>query len=153
MKIKHFQLRLANDCLQADEDNLNEFLKTVVVEKTIQQLVMVGQTPYWSVLVFYNVVTSFGKHKQEKTAIDISSFTKDEKARYEALRTWRSESARQQALPGYILASNAELATIARLNPTSVEELQTVKGMGEKKISKYGEEIIYLLNADNTNVL
>jgi hypothetical protein len=34
-----------------------------------------------------------------------------------------------------------------------VEELHTVKGMGEKKIRKYGEDIIGLLKSENTNVV
>jgi superfamily II DNA helicase RecQ len=153
MRIKHFQIRLTNEYLQADEDHLNEFLKTVVVKKTTQQLLMVEQTTYWSVLVFYDDISSLENHKNEKTVIDISTLTEEERTRYEALRTWRSDLARQQALPSYIFASNAELVAIAKLNPTTIEELQNVKGMGEKKISKYGEEIIGLLKSENTNVV
>ena len=153
MRVKHFQIRLTSEYLQADEDSFNEFLKTVVVIKTIPQLVIVAQTTYWSVLVFYDDISSLEKHKNEKTVIDTSALTEEERTRYEALRTWRSDLARRQALPVYILASNAELATIAKLNPTTVEELHRVKGMGEKKIRKYGEEIIGLLNSENTNVV
>jgi len=153
MRVKHFQIRLTNEYLQADEDSLNEFLKTVVVKKTTPQLVIVGQTSYWSVLIFYDDISSLENHKNEKTVIDTSTLTEEESTRYEALRTWRSDLARRQALPSYIFASNAELAAIAKLNPTTVEELHKVKGMGEKKISKYGEEIIGLLNSENTNVV
>lgn len=153
MRIKHFKIRLTNEYLQADEDSLNEFLKTVVVKKTTPQLVIIGQTTYWSVLVFYDDISSLENHKNEKTVIDTSSLTEEERTRYEVLRSWRSELARQQGLPNYIFASNAELAAIAKLNPTTVQELHKVKGMGEKKISKYGEEIIGLLNSENTNVV
>lgn len=153
MRLKHFQIRLTNEYLQADEDSLNEFLKTVVVKKTTPQLVIVGQTTYWSVLVFYDDISSLENHKNEKTVIDTSSLTEEERTRYEVLRSWRSELARQQGLPNYIFASNAELAAIAKLNPMTVQELHNVKGMGEKKISKYGEEIIGLLNSENTNVV
>jgi superfamily II DNA helicase RecQ len=153
MRIKHFQIRLTNEYLKADEDSLNEFLKTVVVKKTTPQLVIVEQTTYWSVLVFYDDISSLENHKNEKTVIDTSSLTEEERTRYEALRTWRSHLARRQASPNYIVASNAELAAIAKLNPTTLQELHKVKGMGEKKISKYGEEIIGLLNSENTNVV
>jgi superfamily II DNA helicase RecQ len=152
MRVKHFQIRLTNEYLQADEDSLNEFLKTVVVKKTTPQIVIVGQTTYWSVLVFYDDISSLENHKNEKTVIDISSLTEEERTRYEALRTWRNDLARRQALSNYIIASNAELATIAKLNPTTIEELHKIKGMGDKKISKYGEEIIGLLNSEITNV-
>jgi superfamily II DNA helicase RecQ len=104
-------------------------------------------------LVFYDDISSLENHKNEKTVIDTSTLTEEERTRYEALRTWRSDLARRQALPGYIIASNAELVAIAKLNPTTVEELYKVKGMGEKKISKYGEEIVGLLHSEKTNVL
>jgi hypothetical protein len=58
MRVKNFQIRLTNEYLQADEDHLNEFLKTVVVKTTTPQLVMVGQTTFWSVLVFYDDISS-----------------------------------------------------------------------------------------------
>jgi superfamily II DNA helicase RecQ len=153
MRVKNFQIRLSNEYLQADEDHLNEFLKTVVVKKTTPQLVMVGQTTYWSVLVFYDDISSLENHKNEKTVIDTSTLTEEERTRYESLRIWRSDLARRQVLPGYIIASNAELMAIAKLNPTTVEELQNIKGMGEKKIGKYGEEIIGLLHSEKTNVV
>jgi superfamily II DNA helicase RecQ len=153
MKIKHFQIRLISEYLQADEDSLNEFLKTVVVKKTTPQLVTVGQTTHWSVLVFYDDISSLENHKNEKIVIDTSTLTEEERTRYESLRTWRSDLARRQVLSNYIIASNAELAAIAKLNPTAVEELHKVKGMGEKKISKYGEEIIGLLHSEKTNVV
>ena len=152
MRVKHFQIRLTNEYLQADEDSLNEFLKTVVVKKTTPQFVIVGQTTYWSVLVFYDDISSLENHRNEKTVIDISTLTEEERTRYEALRIWRNDLARRQVLSSFIIASNAELAAIAKLNPTTVEELHKVKGMGDKKISKYGEEIIGLLNSEITNV-
>jgi superfamily II DNA helicase RecQ len=153
MRVKHFQIRLTTEYLQSDEDSLNEFLKTVVVKKTTPQLVIVGQTTYWSVLVFYDDISSLENHNNEKTVVDTSTLTEEERTKYEALRAWRNDLARRQEFSSYIIASNAELAAIAKLNPTTVEELHKVKGMGEKKISKYGEEIIGLLHSENTNVV
>lgn len=152
MRVNHFQIRLTNEYLQADEDSLNEFLKTVVVKKTTPQLVIVGQTTYWSVLVFYDDISSLENHN-EKTVVDTSSLTEEEITKYEALRAWRNDLARRQGFSSYIIASNAELGAIAKLNPTTIEELHKIKGMGEKKISKYGEEIIGLLNSENTKVV
>jgi superfamily II DNA helicase RecQ len=153
MRVKQFQIRLTSEYLQGDEDSLNEFLKTVVVKKTTPQLVIVGQTTYWSVLVFYDDISSLENHKNEKTVFDTSTLTEEERTRYEALRTWRNDLARRQVVSSFIIASNAELGAIAKLNPTTVEELHKVKGMGEKKISKYGEEIIGLLHSEKTNVM
>ncbi|HWH72676.1 MAG TPA: DNA helicase RecQ [Methylibium sp.] len=68
-------------------------------------------------------------------------------ARYEALRAWRSEVAREHNLPSYIVFSNATLAEMARLNPGSLAALGEVSGVGEKKLEAYGREILRVLGA------
>jgi superfamily II DNA helicase RecQ len=149
MRVKHFFIRLTKEHMQTDEDRLNEFMQTVAVKKTATQFVTAGQTNYWSILVFHDDISTLeaSDSKTDRVAFDISTLTDEEKVRYEALRTWRGDLARQQALPSYIIASNAELAAIAKLNPSTIEELYKVKGMGDKKISKHGEEIIALMNS------
>ncbi len=68
-------------------------------------------------------------------------------ARYEALRAWRSEVAREHNLPSYIVFSNATLAEMARRAPASLAELGEVGGVGEKKLEAYGREILRVLGA------
>ncbi|WP_295641522.1 DNA helicase RecQ [uncultured Methylibium sp.] len=68
-------------------------------------------------------------------------------ARYEALRAWRSEVAREHNLPSYIVFSNATLAEMARRAPASLAELGEVGGVGEKKLEAYGREILRVLEA------
>jgi ATP-dependent DNA helicase RecQ len=66
-------------------------------------------------------------------------------ARFEALRAWRSEVAREHNLPSYIVFSNATLAEMARRAPASLAELGEVSGVGEKKLEAYGREILRVL--------
>ena len=66
-------------------------------------------------------------------------------ARYDALRAWRSEVAREHNLPSYIVFSNAALAEMARRAPASLAELGEVGGVGEKKLEAYGREILRVL--------
>ncbi|WP_309626070.1 DNA helicase RecQ [Methylibium sp.] len=68
-------------------------------------------------------------------------------ARYESLRAWRSEVAREHNLPSYIVFSNAALAEMARRAPGSLAELGEVSGVGEKKLEAYGQEILRVLQA------
>ena len=68
-------------------------------------------------------------------------------ARYDALRAWRSEVAREHNLPSYIVFSNAALAEMARRAPASLAELGEVGGVGEKKLEAYGREILRVLGA------
>ncbi|MBH1987670.1 MAG: DNA helicase RecQ [Burkholderiales bacterium] len=66
----------------------------------------------------------------------------DALARYEALKAWRGEVARQHNLPAYVVFHDATLAEMARLAPTSLAELATISGVGAKKLEAYGEQIL-----------
>ncbi len=67
-------------------------------------------------------------------------------ARFERLRAWRSEVAREHNLPSYIVFSNATLAEMARRAPASLGELGEVSGVGAKKLDAYGREILRVLS-------
>ena len=66
-------------------------------------------------------------------------------ARFEALRAWRSEVAREHNLPSYIVFSNATLAEMARCAPDSLAALGEIGGVGSKKLEAYGHEILRVL--------
>lgn len=46
-----------------------------------------------------------------------------------------------------MVAHNAELMSIAKMKPQTVEDLPKIKGFGERKIAKYGDDIITILNS------
>ena len=53
MKVKTFQIRLADEFLQADQDKLNDFIDKVDLRKSATELAR-GQPDFWSILVFYD---------------------------------------------------------------------------------------------------
>jgi superfamily II DNA helicase RecQ len=59
-----------------------------------------------------------------------------------ALRAWRLERARADAVPPYVIAHDSTLAAIAERRPGSPAELRRVPGIGPAKIEKYGTEIL-----------
>jgi ATP-dependent DNA helicase RecQ len=65
--------------------------------------------------------------------------------RFESLRVWRSEMAREEAVPPYIVFNDRTLAAIAAACPASQEELLAVPGVGPAKLERYGEQILRLL--------
>ncbi|MEN9543224.1 MAG: helicase RecQ [Pseudomonadota bacterium] len=65
--------------------------------------------------------------------------------RFEALKSWRTEVAREHGLPPYIVFSNAALVEMARLAPDSLAALGEVSGVGAKKLEAYGREILRVL--------
>ncbi|MER6159834.1 DNA helicase RecQ [Streptomyces sp. NPDC001868] len=64
---------------------------------------------------------------------------------FEALRAWRAEQAREQGVPAYVIFHDATLREIAAMGPTSVAELGTISGIGEKKLATYGEGVLGVL--------
>ena len=71
----------------------------------------------------------------------------DALARYEALKAWRAEVAREHNLPAYVVFHDATLAEMARMAPTTLDELATISGVGAKKLQAYGEQILAVWRA------
>jgi ATP-dependent DNA helicase RecQ len=68
-------------------------------------------------------------------------------ARFTALKAWRAEVAREHNLPAYIVFHDATLAEMAREQPTTLDALAHVPGVGAKKLEAYGREILRVLEA------
>jgi ATP-dependent DNA helicase RecQ len=64
---------------------------------------------------------------------------------FEHLREMRRTLAEKADTPAYMVLSDATLLEIARLQPQSERELQTVHGFGEVKMRRYGNEILQLI--------
>jgi len=70
------------------------------------------------------------------------------KARWERLRLWRSEMAKSDGVPAYVIFHDATLAEIARNEPDSVEELGQIPGIGARKLARFGDELLEVVGAD-----
>ncbi|MDH5420219.1 MAG: ATP-dependent DNA helicase UvrD2 [Acidimicrobiia bacterium] len=60
----------------------------------------------------------------------------------EALKQWRTETARAQNVPAYIVLTDKHLIGIAARRPTTIEELLDCPGIGSTKAETYGEAIL-----------
>ena len=63
------------------------------------------------------------------------------------LRSWRYDRAKEIGKPVFIVFSNAALAGISYLRPTTLTELLKVPGVGPAKVNAYGEEIIGIVRS------
>jgi ATP-dependent DNA helicase RecQ len=66
---------------------------------------------------------------------------------FERLRAWRAATAKEQAVPAYVIFHDATLREIATRSPASIAELSSVNGVGESKLAKYGQQILDALAA------
>jgi DNA helicase-2/ATP-dependent DNA helicase PcrA len=59
-----------------------------------------------------------------------------------ALREWRRARAKTDAVPAYVVFSDATLEAIASAAPSSLVELGRLKGIGPAKLERYGGDIL-----------
>ena len=65
---------------------------------------------------------------------------------YEALTEWRNHKSNEENLAPFIIAHNSWLKQIIKMRPKSNKELYGIKGFGERRVNKYGKEIIAIIN-------
>ena len=69
------------------------------------------------------------------------------RARFEALRAWRAQRAREQGVPAYVIFHDASLREMAERCPRTSADLAEVAGVGATKLERYGEDVLGVLNA------
>jgi ATP-dependent DNA helicase RecQ len=63
------------------------------------------------------------------------------------LRLWRVAEAKAQSIPPYVIFHDSVLRDIAAVNPATLEELGTIKGVGASKLERYGRNVLGVLNS------
>ncbi|MGJ7581976.1 DNA helicase RecQ [Variovorax sp. RHLX14] len=94
-----------------------------------------------------STTTRSGKPRREKAARGApspaaASLDAEGQKRFEALKAWRGEVAREHNLPAYVIFHDATLAAIAERAPETLEDLQGISGIGTSKLEKYGVEVL-----------
>jgi len=75
-----------------------------------------------------------------ETSMDLS---KDVTTR---LKEWRRHLSKEQDVPAYVIMPNRTLIDIAQKMPLKSDELEGIHGLGPARITKYGEEILKVIN-------
>ncbi len=81
-----------------------------------------------------------GKNKRSQPGRE--SFTEKGDSLFEKLRTVRTELAKREKVPPYIVFSDRTLTHMCIVKPTTKEEMLNVSGVGEFKYNKYGESFL-----------
>ncbi len=66
--------------------------------------------------------------------------------RFESLRQWRRDIAKEHGVPAYVIFKDDTLAEIAELEPSTLGDLATVNGVGQHKLDTYGDAILTFLD-------
>lgn len=143
-----FQISIHDDGSQASE--LNSFLASHRVLTVEKRFVDVGSNSFWSFCVDYWAVgigaTKTPRSNVGRIRVDYKEqLSPEDFAIFAKLRDWRKAISQTEAVPVYAVFSNEQLAQIARTRVATKSDLAAIEGVGDAKVSKYGEQVLNLL--------
>jgi superfamily II DNA helicase RecQ len=146
MILKLFTLQLTAEHASRDQEAINAFMDSVAVKQTATQFVP-GNPDFWSILLFYEPLNGHKVAEPEKPVVTEADLNEEEQQIFAALRLWRKDKAIEINHPEYLVFHNATLISLAKEKPRTVDELSRIKGVGEQKIIRYGDDLMAILNA------
>lgn len=69
----------------------------------------------------------------------------DDDSLKEALKAYRLEKSREEGMKAYYVFKDETIDEIVAKRPATIEALFDIKGLGEKKIEKYGKDILEII--------
>jgi len=87
---------------------------------------------------------SEGKTKSQKKGI-LALVSEQDKFLFEVLRAKRTEIAKSQNIPPYVVFHDKTLLEMAKNRPQSLEKMSTITGIGEVKIQRYGDDFLKVI--------
>eukprot|EP00903_Cladosiphon_okamuranus_P000852 g850.t1 len=97
-------------------------------------------------------VAGLKKTRTSRTASIADELDHEDKLLFERLRRLRTQIARDQGVPPYVVFPDATLAGIAAARPITPEALLDVSGVGQSKLERYGETFLELVEAFEAGV-
>lgn len=144
MQIRIFTISVNDTGEQIRE--MNGFLASQKVLEIVQQFYQNTNGAFWSFCIKY-IASSSGVFSQNngKQKIDYKEVLDEKEFQvFSKLRECRKTIATNEAIPAYAVFTDEELAGVARLPVIEVNKLSSIKGIGDKKVEKYGKIIIDL---------
>lgn len=77
-----------------------------------------------------------------KATASMKVLSREGELRMEILKEWRKSYADSLDIPAFLVFSNKTLHDLAIKNPKTLSELETVYGMGPKKIENFGKKVL-----------
>lgn len=121
-------------------EEMNVFLRSKKVIQVKEQLINHAEEGvFWSFCVRY-VDSAEAAERGQGAKVDYQQVL-DPAAfqRFSLLRTIRRQVADKEAVKPYVVFTDAELAELAKLETLTPENMIQIKGIGEKKLEKYGK--------------
>ena len=133
---------------QFDETEFQEFIKDKEIFSVRDHFFLKNDTPYITLIIYCQEnheqpATSGSAKKRDESWREL--IKEDELPLFNTMRSWRSERAKRDGIPPYIICTNRQLAEMVSQRPLSLSALSKIKGFGKAKLDKYGKTILSLL--------
>ncbi|MBF3377820.1 RecQ family ATP-dependent DNA helicase [Leptospira borgpetersenii] len=96
-------------------------------------------------LILSSTVIVKTPRKKKESDIDQEKKTLSAKNVIQELKNFRDREARRRKWKKFMVLQNPVIVQIAKMMPTTPEELSLVKGMGSAKVEKFGNDILKIL--------
>jgi len=144
MQIKLFTVPVNN--VEDYNEEINKFLRGHKIVEIEKHLVQAGTSYSWCFYISY-IQTGFQPEKTASKKVDYMKILDTEIfAKFSKFRQIRKQISAENAVSAYIVFTDAELAEMAKLPDLTLNKLKTIKGIGDRKAEKYGEQFIKMFN-------
>ena len=147
MQIRIFNILISDN--GESQAEMNRFLAGQKVLEIEQHFYENEKGASWCFCVRYlSSSTSTYSSSNQRQKIDYREVLNEKEfAIFSKLRECRKIIASSDAVPAYAVFTDEELASISRLPEITATKLISVKGIGDKKVEKYGNHLIELLSS------
>ena len=126
---------------QALTDDMNIFLRSKKVLQVEKHFVNTEQNIAWVFCISYLDEAPVGDKSKPQT--DYSKILNEAVfKRFSKMREIRKQLAQDDGIPAYAVFTDEELVGIAKIEDLTLTKMKTIKGIGEKKIEKYGKHFL-----------
>ena len=149
MQVKTFIVPVLSS--ERSEEDLNRFLRSHRVLQMDRHF-CAENGGYWAVLVEYvdgdPSTAAPLAHRHDKQPDAIGELSEEERNRYERFKQIRKQQATKNAIPAYLIFTNEELATLARVPVLNAETVKGVKGIAPSRLKAYVEHFYAVTDAE-----
>jgi len=102
-----------------------------------------GSAPGWlTIAESRSAVRQAFRGKAASVAPEVTDIDADLR---EYLREWRRLTAKEKGIPAFVVLHDTTLEEVCRVMPSSIEQLRTISGIGERKADMFGQGILAAL--------
>ncbi len=105
-------------------------------------------TPLAKRILFQGEKIQLAKLITEKPTTKVSTATTITGGLFERLRELRTEIAKEEQMPAYVVFNDASLKDMEAKKPQTLDEFMMISGVGQAKLDKYGALFLNLLKND-----